>query len=92
MPVSNIWITTIVLLVCFAMLVLDVLVVEGFTRVCKLKELRSSIEQQWHKEKRVTPEHDHEVNIYRGTVRVTRQYPKHIIAMGAGMIFLQILL
>ena len=78
------------LIVCFALLVLDVLVVEGFTRARKLRELRFAIEQQWHAEKHISPEHDHEVNLYRGTVRVTQKYPKHIVAMGVCMIFLQI--
>ena len=70
---------------------MDVLVVEGFTRARKLRELRSSIEQMWGKERRVASEHDHEVNLYRGTVRVTQQYPKHILAMGVGMIVLSII-
>lgn len=91
MPVANMKLAYAALIVCFALLVLDVLVVEGFTRARKLRELRSSIEQKWSKEKRVTPEHDHEVNLYRGTVRVTQQYPKHIIAMGACMIVLSII-
>ncbi len=91
MPVSNIGIANAALMVCFIMLILDILVVEGSTRARKLRELRSSIEQQWSKEKRVTPEHDHEVNLYRGTVRVTQQYPKHIIAMGVCMIILSII-
>ena len=91
MPVSNIGIANAAFMVCFIMLILDILVVEGSTRARKLRELRSSIEQQWSKEKRVTPEHDHEVNLYRGTVRVTQQYPKHSIAMGACMIILSII-
>lgn len=89
MPVSNIGIAYTLLLVSFALLILDVIVVEGSTQVLKFRELRSSIEQQWRKEKRITHEHDHEVNIYRGTVRVTQLYPKHIIAMGVGMIVLR---
>lgn len=90
MPESSLGIAYTLLIVCFALLVLDILVVEGSIRTRKLRELRSSIEQQWNAEKRISPEHDHEVNLYRGTVRVTQKYPKHIIAMGAGMIFLQI--
>lgn len=91
MPVASLGSAYTLLIVCFALLVLDILVVEGYTRARKLRELRSSIEQQWNTEKRISPEHDHEVNLYRGTVRVTQKYPKHIIAMGAGMFFLQII-
>lgn len=91
MPVSNIGVAYTALLVSFALLILDVIVVEGTTQRRKFRELRSSIEQMWGKERRVTPEHDHEVNLYRGTVRVTQQYPKHILAMGVGMIVLSII-
>ena len=43
---------------------------------------------QWHTQKHITPENNHEVNLYRGAVRVTQQYPKHIVAMGACMLVL----
>lgn len=92
MPVSSLGLVYTLLIICFALLVLDILVIEGSTRARKLRELRSSIEQQWNTEKRISPEHDHEVNLYRGAVRVTRKYPKHIIAMGASMIFVQFFL
>ena len=88
MPASGMGMVHAVLVVSFTVLVLDVLVVEGATRVRNLKEIRRSIEEQWRKERRVTPEHDHEVNLYRGTVRVTQLYPRHIIAMGVSMFFL----
>ena len=91
MPVSNIGVAYTALLVSFALLILDVIVVECSTQRRMFRELRSSIEQMWGNERRVSPEHDHEVNLYRGTVRMTQQYPKHIIAMGAGMIVLSII-
>lgn len=90
MPVANTGLAYIALIVCFALLVVDILIVKGFTRAHKLRELRFAIEQQWHAEKHISPEHDHEVNLYRGTVRVTQKYPKHIVAMGVCMIILQI--
>ena len=90
MPVANIELAYIAFIVCFALLVLDVLVVEGLTRARKLRALRFAIEQQWHTEKRISPEHDHEVDLYRGIVRVTQKYPKHMVAMGVCMIILQI--
>ena len=91
MPVSNIGVAYTALLVSFALLILDAIVVECSTQRRMFRELRSSIEQMWGNERRVSPEHDHEVNLYRGTVRMTQQYPKHIIAMGAGMIVLSII-
>ncbi len=91
MPMADHTIVHSTLIVSIVLLILDILVVEGISQTKKLRELRSSIERQWHKEKRVSEEHDHEVNIYRATVRVTQNYPKHIIAMGAGMIFLKTL-
>jgi hypothetical protein len=59
----------------------DILALEGFTRARGLRELRDGIRQQWKKEKRISADHDHEVNLYRGTVRVTETYPKHVITM-----------
>ena len=64
------------------------MVVEGATRALRLKEIRTSIANQWHTQKHITPENNHEVNLYRGTVRVTQQYPKHIVAMGVCMLAL----
>lgn len=89
-PEENWGLVQMLLVVNFALMVVDVLVLEGATRIKSLRELRASIEEKWHKEKRFGPEHDHEVNLYRGTVRVTKEYPKHIIIMGACMIILKI--
>ena len=80
------------LLISFAALVLDVLILETVTRTRGLKEIRTAIENQWRKQKHFTPEHDHEVNLYRGTVRVTQQYPRHIVAMAAAMLVLSVFL
>ena len=85
-PEENWGLVQMLVVVSFALMVVDVLVLEGTTRAKGLRELRVSIQDQWHKEKRIGPEHDHEVNLYRGTVRVTQDYPKHIIVMGACMI------
>ena len=82
MPESSAGMVHAAMVVCFAMLVLDILAMEGSARLFRLKELRSSIERQWSTEKRVSAEHDHEVNAYRGAVRVTHRYPVQIIAMG----------
>lgn len=90
MSVPNTGIANIALIICFVMLVLDMLVGELLTQARGLRELRSSIERQWHNEKRITQEHDHEVNLYRGIVRVTQRYPRHIIAMWVSMLILQI--
>ena len=80
------------LLISFAALVLDVLILETVTRTRGLKGIRTAIENQWRKQKHFTPEHDHEVNLYRGTVRVTQQYPRHIVAMAAAMLVLSVFL
>lgn len=80
-PVENQALAHMVLLVSFGLLVVDILALEGFTRARGLRELRDGIRQQWKKEKRISADHDHEVNLYRGTVRVTETYPKHVITM-----------
>lgn len=92
MTVPNTGIANTLLIVSYVMLVLDIVVVELLTQFSRLRELRSSIERQWHNEKRITQEHDHEVNLYKGIVRVTQRYPRHIITMGVCMIILQILI
>ena len=66
------------------------LALEGATRMRGLKQLRSEIRNQWDKEKVVSKDHDHEVNMYRGTVRVTSDYPRHVIIMGVSMIVLEL--
>jgi len=91
MPESSFAVVRASLLVSFAVLAIDVLVLEGVTRAHGLNGIRTAIENQWRKQKHVTPENDHEVNLYRGTVRVTQQYPKHIVAMGVCMIVLLLL-
>ena len=87
-PAENWGLAHNVALVSFGLLVVDVLVLEGVTRLRGLKELRDEIKAQWRKEKVISKEHDHEVNMYRGTVRVTEQYPKHVLVMGGSMVLL----
>lgn len=87
MPMESAVLVRVVLFVSFALLVLDALVLEGITRARRLKELREEIREQWHREKRITPEHNHEVNLFRGAVRVTQTYPRQLLAMGTGMLF-----
>ena len=89
-PEENWGVVQMIFIASFALMVIDALVLEGSARAGKLRELRVSIHDQWQAEKFFGPEHDHEVNLYRGTVRVTQDYPKHIIVMGVCMIFLQI--
>ena len=92
MPESSAGMVHAALVICFALLVLDILAVEGSARIFSLRELRSSIEWQWNEEKRVSAEHDHEVNAYRGAVRVTHRYPVQIIAMGVCLAAILILI
>ena len=92
MPLSSVGVVHSVLVAFFALLVLDVLAVEGSSRVFGLRELRTAIERQWRSEKRVSAEHDHEVNAYRGAVRVTHRYPVQIIAMGVSLAAILILI
>lgn len=88
MPVENWGLAHTAALVSFALLIVDVLTLEGATRLRGLRELRDEIKAQWKKEKRISKEHDHEVNMYRGTVRVTEQYPRHVLVMGGSMVIL----
>lgn len=90
MPEENLGLAHAVLFVSFGLLVVDVLALEGATRMRGLKQLRSEIRNQWDKEKVVSKDHDHEVNMYRGTVRVTSDYPRHVIIMGVSMIVIEL--
>ena len=74
-----------------AMLLVDVLVMGGVTRARRLKEVRAGIEEQWKKQKRLSHEHNHEVNLHRGTVRVTESYPRQIAWVGVGLILLRLI-
>jgi hypothetical protein len=75
----------------FALVCLDALVSEAVIRHFRMKQLRDAIWRQWKTQKHVTPENDHEVNMYRGTVRLTMKYPRHIIGMGLSMVVLQLM-
>lgn len=85
MPESSAGTVHAVMCACFALLVVDILAVEGSACVFGLRELRTAIERQWGSEKRVSAKHDHEVNAHRGAVRVTHRYPVQIIAMGVSL-------
>ena len=91
-PVEHLGIVYSTLVISIVLLVVDAAVMEGVTRVDGLKEVRDSLEKQWKEQKRLSPDHNHEVNLYRGTVRVTREYPKHILAMSTGMLLMQLFL
>lgn len=80
-----------VFLVSFAMLAMDMLVVEVVSRTRKLREVRVAIAQQWKAQKHISAEHNHEVNLYRDAGRLTQSYPKHIVAMGVGMLLLLVI-
>lgn len=73
------------------MLLVDVFVMGGVTRARKLREVRAGIEEQWKKQKRLSHEHNHEVNLHRGTVRVTESYPRQIAWVGVGLILLRLI-
>ena len=80
-----------VFLASFALLATDMLAVEVVSRTRKLREVRVAIAQQWKAQKRISAEHNHEVNLYRDAGRLTQSYPKHIVAMGVGMLLLLII-
>jgi hypothetical protein len=75
----------------FALVFLDAVVSEAVIRCFKMKDLRDAIWHQWKTQKYVTPENDHEVNMYRGAERITRKYPRHIVGMGLSMVVLQLM-
>ena len=79
-PADNYHLTHSILIICFCLLVIDAVVLEGITRTRGLKTIRNETEKKWKSEKVFCKEHDHEVNLYRGVVRVTQSYPRHIIA------------
>ena len=80
-----------VVLTGFALVCLDALVSQTVIRMYKMKELRDGIKHQWRTQKHVTPENNHEVNMYRGAVRLTMEYPKHIVGMAIFMVVLHLL-
>ena len=77
-----------VVLVGFALVCLDALVSQVVIRHFGMKELRHGIKHQWKTQKHVTPENNHEVNMYRGAVRLTEKYPRYIIGMALFMVVL----
>lgn len=89
-PVEHLGVVYTVLVVSVCLLAVDAALMEGVTRARGLKAVRDSLEKQWKGQKRLSPDHNHEVNLYRGTVRVTREYPKDILVMTAWMLLLQI--
>ena len=80
------------MVVAFVLTCLDVLVLEVTTRKYGLKDVKESILGQWRKQKRISAEHDHEVNMYRAARRLTVTYPRHLVAMGCGLLLIKILL
>lgn len=91
-PESNESVVYTLIIICFAFLVFDMLVLEGIARIKKIDALSLAIEKQWKSEKRVSNEHDHEVNLYKGILRVMRHYPRQIILMGISIIVIHILI
>ena len=81
-----------IFLMGFSLSCLDALVLELTTRCYHLKETREAIMQQWKSQKRVTAENDHEVNMYRAARRLTVTYPRHLVAMGCGLLIIKLLL
>ena len=65
--------------------------VEVVSRTRKLREVRVAIAQQWKAQKRISAEHNHEVNLYRDAGRLTQSYPKHIVAMEVGMLLMLVI-
>lgn len=60
-------------------LILDALILFLAVTRSGLPAIRDSIKMQWDTQKRVSDENDHEVNMYRGAVRVCSSYPRHTL-------------
>lgn len=82
LPLDGIWIAGAVLLL------VDAAVAILITRAYHLREERDAIQAQWDRQKRVSKDNDHEVNMYRGATRVLSAYPKTMAAMAAGLILM----
>ena len=76
----------------FILTYLDAIVLEFTIRRYRLRETRDAIMRQWDSQKRVTAENDHEVNMYRAARRLTVTYPRHLVAMGLGLLIINILM
>lgn len=64
-------------LVAFMLLAIDQLVLFLVGKFSAIPKVKAAIKNQWDKQKRVSVENDHEVNMYRGAVRVCDSYLKH---------------
>lgn len=80
------------MVVAFGLTSLDVLVLEVTTRKYGLKDVKAAIIKQWRNQKRISAEHDHEVNMYRAAKTLTEKYPRHLLAMVLGLIVSSLLL
>ena len=55
----------------------DSLTLNIVSKLCGIDTELTSIKKQWDTQKRVSADNDHEVNMYQGAVRVSRNYLKH---------------
>ena len=63
-------------IVSFVFFVIDEIILYS-CRFTEINKVKVAIKHQWDTQKRVSSENDHEVNMYRGAVRVCDSYRKH---------------
>ena len=78
--------TRMLITAAFAALCLDALVIVAAIRRYQLADVRNSIKTQWKTQKHVTKDINHEVNMYRASVRLTIKYPREIAWTSAGLL------
>lgn len=79
-----------ILLTSFSLYCMDAMVSLFVVWKYSLKNQKESIMQQWKTQKRVTADNDHEVNMYRAAVRVTK-HPLQIIIMVSALLIISFL-
>ena len=76
----------------FVLTCLDALLLEVTIRRFRLKESMAAIQAQWRREKRISANHNHEVDMFRSARALTQKYPRQILIISACMIALRLLM
>ena len=84
---TNVACTAIV--VCFALLAVSILLAETFSAAYGYRNIIRSIKAQWKAQEHISPDHNHEVNLYRNLMFVTKNIPLEVLAMAISIFALR---
>ena len=70
---------TVWFIIGFIVMAIDWIMLYIVRKKSDLVMIKNNILTQWHTQKKISDIQNHEVNMYRGCVRVTEKYPKNIL-------------